>query len=361
MLFVYFLYYNIYCNIYINLINRKFNKIHEFTKEMVNLICLGIESTAHTFSIGIVNEKKVLAVKSSMYTNEKGGIIPADAAAHHRKVRDLLLAEALNELYLSMENIDVIAFSKGPGLAPCLLAGKEFSLGLAKKYSKPLVPVNHIAAHLEIGKFFTKAKDPVFVFTSGANTQIITHASSRYRIIGECLSIAIGNSLDKFGRAAGLGFPAGPKIEQLALKGKYIELPYVVKGMDVEFSGIVTAAIQKLKNNKLEDVCFSLQETLFSMTAEITERALAHTQKKEALLIGGVAANKRFAEMLSIMCKERGAKFYFCPVQYAGDNGVQIAILGLLQYKSSKIPSLKDIDINPNWRVDEVETSWIKE
>ena len=326
------------------------------------MIVLGIEATAHTLGFGIINEKgKVLADKRSMYTSEKGGIIPSEAAQHHKKIKDLLLAEALNESSLAMDKIDIIAFSKGPGLPPTLVECKNFAVELSKKYKKPLIGVNHIVGHLELGKFFTKAKDPVFIFTSGANTQIIVHEGNRFRIVGECLSIAVGNALDKFGRAAGLGFPAGPKIEQLALNGKYLELPYVVKGMDVEFSGIVTSAIQKLKNHKLEDVCFSLQETLFSMVIEITERALAHTQKKEALLIGGVAANKRFCEMLSIMCKERNAKFYACPMKYAGDNGVQIAVLGLLQYKSSKkLTPLDKIDINPVWRVDEVETNWIK-
>lgn len=327
-----------------------------------NITILALESTAHTFAVCILKDKKVLADKRSMYTSEKGGIIPSDAALHHKKVKDLLLAEALNESSIKIEDIDAIAFSKGPGLPPSLIVGKDFAIELAKKYKKPLIPVNHICSHLEIGKFFTKAKDPVFVFTSGANTQIIAYESKRYRIIGECLSIALGNALDKFGRAAKLGFPAGPKIEQLALKGKYIELPYVVKGMDVEFSGIVTSAIQKLKNHKLEDLCFSLQETLFAMTIEVTERAMAHMKKKEVLLIGGVAANKRFCEMLSIMCKERKAKFYACPIKYAGDNGVQIAVQGLLQYKSTKkFPSLKTIDINPIWRVDEVEITWIKE
>ncbi len=330
------------------------------------MICLGIESTAHTFGIGILNDKKILADQRSMYTSEKGGIIPSDAANFHRKNKEEILKKALEEAKLKIEDLDIISFSQGPGLNPSLIVGKDFAKELAIRYKKPLVGVNHLCGHLEEGKFFTEAKDPVFVFVSGANTQIIAHEGGKYRIFGEALSVGLGNALDKFGRAFGLGFPAGPKIENLAKKGKYIELPYVVKGMDVEFSGIVTHCINLYKKGvSIEDLCYSLQEVGFSMLIEVTERALAHTGKKEALLIGGVAANQRFVEMLNIMCEERGAEAFACPLKYSGDNGVQIAIAGILQYKSNynvfkTKNEIEKADIKPGWRVDEVETPWIK-
>ncbi|MEK6835484.1 MAG: UGMP family protein, partial [Nanoarchaeota archaeon] len=228
----------------------------------------------------------------------------------------------------------------------------------------PLIPVNHLIAHLEIGKLFTYAKDPVFILATGANTQIIAFEAGRYRIFGETLDIGIGNALDKFGRAINLGFPAGPKIEQLAKYGKYVELPYVVKGMDLSFSGILTRAIELYKHGvDREDLCYSLQETYFSMLTEVTERAMAHINKKEALLIGGVAANKRLIEMLNIMCKERKAKFYFVPIKYSGDQAAMIAWNAILQYKSNKKYydklKLEKIDINPNWRVEDVEINWV--
>ncbi len=330
------------------------------------MICLGIESTAHTFAAGIVSsEKNILADQRSMYTSEKGGIIPSDAANHHRKIKEEILQKALDEAKLKIEDINCLAFSEGPGLPPSLLVGKDFAKELALKYNKPLIGVNHLCGHLEEGKFFTEAKDPVFVFVSGANTQIIAHEGGKYRIFGEALSVGLGNALDKFGRAIGIGFPAGPKIEQLAKKGKYVEIPYVVKGMDVEFSGIVTHCINLYKKGvSAEDLCYSLQETGFAMLIEVTERALAHTGKKDTLLIGGVAANQRFVEMLNTMCEERGAKAYACPLKYSMDNGVQIAIAGLLQFKSnSDVYRTKDeiekTDINPIWRIDEVETPWM--
>ena len=326
------------------------------------MICLSLEGTAHTAGIGIIDDNgKIIADERDMHTTEKGGLIPLEVAKHHNKVFPELLKQVLIDI--DIKDIDIISFSCGPGLSPCLLEGMKFSKELAKKLNVPLVPVNHLISHLEIGKLFTKAKDPVFILATGANTQIISLEGNKYRITGESMDIGLGNALDKFGRNIGLGFPAGPKIEELAKKGKYIELPYSVKGQDLVFAGLVTEAINKFKRGvKKEDLCYSLQETAFAMLCEATERAMAHCGKKEALLIGGVAANKRLMEMLDIMCKERNAKFYAVPLKYSGDNAIMIGWQGILQYKSNKKYydnlKLKDIDIKPGWRVDEIDVIW---
>lgn len=268
--------------------------------------CLGIESTAHTFGVSIVNDKgDVLANVSDTYKTEKGGIIPAEAAKHHDQVKEQLLALALENSSLKLEDIDLIAYSKSPGLAPCLKRGVEFAREIAIKTKKPVIGVNHCIAHLEIGRLMTEAKDPVLLYASGANTQIIAYASGKYRIFGETLDIGAGNFIDSFARAAGLGFPGGPKISELADKGKQlIELPYSVKGMDVSFSGMLTNLNQKLNSKKysLEDLSYSLQETAFAMLIEVAERAMAHLGKNELLLGGGVACNKRLQEMARKMC-----------------------------------------------------------
>ena len=324
--------------------------------------CLGIESTAHTFGVSIVDSNgNILANVKDMYKTEKGGIIPIEAKKHHENVKEEILEKTLKEAKLKIEEIDIISFSCGPGLAPCLIAGKNFAKELALKYKKSLIEVNHLIAHLEIGRLLTKAKDPVFILATGANTQIIAFEGNKYRIFGEALSIGIGNALDKFGRDIGLGFPCGPKIEELAKKGKYVELPYVVKGMDVEFSGIITQAINLFKKDiKQEDLCFSLQETLFAMLTEVSERALAHTEKKELLLIGGVAANKRLIKMLETMCKDRNVKFSVVPVEYSGDQAAMIAWQGTLQSKNVKFDKkrIEEIDINPKYRVEDVDVNW---
>lgn len=329
------------------------------------MISLGIESSAHTFSVSLVNDKgEILSEKRDMYTREDGGIIPNDAAKHHKEIRDKLLEECFNESKLTIKDVDIISLTCGPGLSPCLLSGLELAKKLSKENNIKIIPVNHLIAHLEIGKLFSKAKDPVFILATGANTQIIAFESGSYRIFGETLDIGIGNALDKFGRIINLGFPAGPKIEELAKKGKYIDLGYVVKGMDLSFSGILTKASDLYKKNySKEDLCYSLQETYFSMLVEVTERAMAHVNKKEALLIGGVAANKRLIEMLNVMCKERNAEFYFVPVKYSGDQAAMIAWTGILQYKSNKKCydnlKLNKIDINSNWRVEQVKVTWL--
>jgi len=325
-----------------------------------NLICLGIESTAHTFGIGICNDKgKILANERSVYKPRKGwGIVPMDAGKHHEKAKDKVLKDALEKAGLRIESVNVIAYSRGPGLPPCLYKGLEFAKSLSEKHKKPLIPVNHCVSHIEIGRLTSKFKDPVVVYVSGGNTQIISFSEGRYRVFGECMDIGIGNALDKFGRSVGLDFPQAPKIEQLARKGKWVDLPYVVKGMDLSFSGIVTECVKKHENGeKLENLCYSVQEVFFSMLTEVTERALAHLGKDQVLLTGGVAANERLQEMINIMCKERGAKFKVVPKGFAGDNGLMIGWNGILAYKSGQKIS-KDVD--SRWRTDDVEIPWIK-
>ncbi len=316
------------------------------------MICLGIESTAHTFGVGIVKDKEVLSNVRDIYVPKKGGIHPREATEHHSDVAADVIKKALDEAKIKLEDIDIIAFSAGPGLPPCLRIGAFVARYLGLKTGKPVIPVNHCIAHIEIGKMKTGSKDPVTLYVSGGNTQVIAFTEGRYRVFGETQDQGIGNMLDQFARNAGLKHPGGPKIEELAKKGKYLELPYVVKGMDMSFSGILTSATKKIKKNKLEDICFSLQETCFAMLTEVTERALAHTDKIEVLLTGGVAANKRLQDMLDIMCKERDAKFFVVPRDLAGDNGAMIAWTGLLDKKKY---SLDETKIDRFWRTDQVE------
>lgn len=328
-------------------------------------IILGIESTAHTFGVGIVKNGKILSnVKKAFTTSEgEGGMIPIEVAKHHREFSQEVYQNSLREAkLLGKENkIDAIAFSQGPGLAPCLLEGIKFAKNLSKELKKPLVPVNHCVAHLEVGKI-TQAKDPVLLYASGANTQVIAYASEKYRVFGETLDVGVGNFIDTFARYIGIGFPGGPLIEKLSLQGKnYIELPYRVKGMDVAFSGMLTNLKQKFDSKKFskEDLAYSMQETTFAMLVETAERALAHTGKKELLLGGGVACNSRLQEMCKIMCKERGCKF-FCPERsLLVDNGAMIAFLGEIMFKSGiKEKNPAKLDILPRQRTDEVKVTW---
>jgi len=337
----------------------------------MSMVILGIESTAHTFGIGIVKNGKILSNAKDAYTTEKGGIIPVESAKHHENVKEQIYNDALKSAGINEEDIDAIAFSQGPGLSPCLLVGKRFSKYLAGKLNVPLVPTNHCIAHLEIGRI-TGAKDPLLLYVSGANTQVIAYASGKYRIFGETLDLGVGNFIDTFAREAGMGFPGGPKIEALALKGReFIELPYSVKGMDISLSGIQTNLKQKLKSKKyrIEDLSFSLQETVFAMLVEVAERALAHTGKKELVLGGGVACNSRLQEMCKIMCSNRlgkdKTKFFVPERSLLVDNGAMIAYLGEIMF-NKKVSSVakprtkefEDLDIAPRQRTDDIKVSW---
>ena len=329
---------------------------------------LGIESTAHTFGIGICDNGKVLSNVRDMYTTETGGIIPNESAKHHIAVADKLLKDSLEKANIGEKDITAIAFSVAPGLAPCLLMGLRFAKALAQKLNVPLIPVNHCIAHLEIGAI-TGARDPVLLYASGANTQIIAYAAGKYRVFGETLDLGVGNFIDTFARHAGLGFPGGPKIAELAEKcenkDKLIEMAYTIKGMDISFSGIQTKLKQMIDSKKyeMEDLSYSMQETVFAMLIEASERALAHTGKKELLLGGGVACNSRLQEMAKIMCEERGCK-YFCPErQFLVDNAGMIAFLGEIMYDSGIFikPQTKEfekLDIDPRERTDDVVVSW---
>lgn len=330
--------------------------------------CLGIESTADDFSVGITSfEGEILANIMDAYLPETGGIHPREAAQHHSQVASKVIAKAFEEAGIKPRDITVIAFSQGPGLGPCLRTGATAARALASYLNIPLVGVNHCVAHIEIGKLVTKAEDPITLYVSGGNTIVAAYEAGRYRVFGETLDIAVGNCLDVFARTAGLrqekGLVFGAIIEKLAEKGeKLIPLPYSVKGMNLSFSGLLTAAIQLLKEGKhrLEDICYSLQETAFSMLTEVTERALAHTEKPEVLLTGGVAANKRLQEMLRVIAEEHNARFCVVPKEYALDNGAMIAWTGVLAYKCGLTVPVEKSIVKRKWRLEEVDVPWVE-
>ena len=319
------------------------------------MICLGIESTAHTFGVGIVTDKgKVEANVLKSFVTEKGGLIPAQVAEHHVEECQNAIQEALDQAGKSIKDVDLISFAQGPGIGHSLRIGVMAARSLSLINNVPLVGVNHCIGHLEIGRLLTGAKDPVLLYVSGANTQIMAFENGKYRIFGETLDMGAGNMLDVFAREIGFGFPGGPKIMEAAENGKYVELPYVVKGMDVAFGGILTNAKDKFKtgNYSRKDLCFSLQETVFAMLVEASERAMAHTGKKELLLGGGVASNTRLQEMCRIMCEERGAEMHVPERQFLVDNGAMIAWLGILEKDNPT--ALEESGIKPYWRSDEV-------
>lgn len=325
------------------------------------MICLGIEGTAHTFGIGIVNsEGEILANASRAYDSGEGGIHPREAAQAHTRNARAVLEEALGEAKIGVRDVSLVAFSQGPGLGPCLRTAATAARALAARLEVPIVGVNHCVAHIEIGRLAEGAGDQVTLYVSGGNTQVIAFDGGRYRVFGETLDIPIGNCLDVFAREVGLPHPGGPKVEKLAREGeRYLELPYSVKGMDLSFSGLMTEAVRRHREGaKLEDLCYSLQETAFAALVEVTERAVAHTEKKEVMLTGGVAANQRLREMIELMADEHGAKFFVPPMELCGDQGAMIAWTGLLAHERGVKQKLEDTVVRQRWRTDEVEIPW---
>jgi N6-L-threonylcarbamoyladenine synthase len=323
----------------------------------MSISILGLEGTAWNLSAAIVDENDVIAETTATYTPETGGIHPREAAQHHANHIREVVGETLKK---GKRTVSAVAFSQGPGLGPCLRTVATASRALSLSLGVPLIGVNHCIAHIEVGRWKTPAKDPVTLYVSGANSQVLAYRAGRYRVFGETLDIGVGNALDKFARSAGLRHPGGPKVEEFAKKAtRYIPLPYTVKGMDFSFSGLTTAAQESLKNSTLPDVCYSFQETAFAMLVEVTERAVAHTGKTEVLLAGGVGANARLREMLTIMCEDRGIAFFVPEKRFMGDNGAMIAYLGLLMFKAGYRTEISESAVNPNYRPDDAEVAWL--
>ena len=241
------------------------------------------------------------------------GFLPRDTARHHRAHVLTVLREALQEANIAPDQIDAVAYTKGPGMGAPLASVAVVARTVAQLWNKPIVGVNHCIGHIEMGRLITGAENPTVLYVSGGNTQVIAYSQQRYRIFGETIDIAVGNCLDRFARVIGLSNDPSPgyNIEQCAKDGSsFLPLPYTVKGMDVSFSGILSSIEDRadtlLKSGQYTkvsprpdvatsshpsypqaDLCFSLQETIFAMLVETTERAMAHCGSSEVLIVGG--------------------------------------------------------------------------
>ncbi|HTT73638.1 MAG TPA: bifunctional N(6)-L-threonylcarbamoyladenine synthase/serine/threonine protein kinase [Thermoplasmata archaeon] len=325
------------------------------------MIVLGIESTAHTASVGIVDgTATVLGLASDMYRPPAGGIHPREAANHHVERFPSLVRGALEAAQVRPSEIDAVAFAQGPGLGPCLRAGATVARVLALSWDRPLVPVNHCVAHVEIARVLSGLDDPLLLYASGGNTQVIAHGRGRYRVLGETLDIGIGNFLDKLWIDLGGVFPGGPAIEQEAKLGQsLLPLPYSVHGMDVAFSGMLTAALAlREKGASRPDLSYSVEVTAYAMLTEITERALAHRRRDGVVLGGGVACNERLRGMVRAMVESRGGTMFAPPRSLCVDNGAMIAWTGLLGHRAGLRVAIADSAIQPRQRTDLVETPW---
>lgn len=323
---------------------------------------VGVESTAHTFSVSVVSSSgEILSNTKSVFRPQKGmGIHPFEASLSHLKAASEVTRGALESSRVDKRRLSAVAYSMGPGLGPCLRVGAVVARTLASSLGVPLVPVNHAVGHIELGCLLSKARDPVVLLVSGGHTMIISFSGGRWRVLGETLDLTLGQLLDQFGRHAGFSSPCGVAIEEAASKSaRYLRLPYSVKGNDVSLSGLLTAAKTMLDGGTpFADVCYSIQETAFAMVTEVTERALAFTGKKEVMVVGGVAANRRLAGMMRIMAGRHSARLLLPPIVYSGDCGAQIAWTGMLAHLAGISVPVAGSTVRQSWRLDSVDIPW---
>ncbi|WP_254536215.1 bifunctional N(6)-L-threonylcarbamoyladenine synthase/serine/threonine protein kinase [Halomarina litorea] len=318
---------------------------------------LGIEGTAWAASAAVHDaEADDTTILTDAYEPDSGGIHPREAAEHMREAIPAVVREARDR---ADDDIDAVAFSRGPGLGPCLRIVGTAARASAQTLDVPLVGVNHMLAHLEIGRHTAGFDSPVCLNASGANAHLLGFHNGRYRMLGETMDTGVGNAIDKFTRHVGWSHPGGPKVESNANGGEYIDLPYVVKGMDFSFSGIMSAAKEAYDDGEsVADVCFSLQEHVFGMLAEVSERALSLTGNDELVLGGGVGQNARLQAMLREMCEQRGASFHAPEPRFLRDNAGMIAVLGARMAEAGDTVAVSDSRVLPNYRPDEVDVTW---
>ncbi|GAA5822065.1 hypothetical protein JCM11251_004845 [Rhodosporidiobolus azoricus] len=417
------------------------------------LLALGLEGSANKLGVGLIlhsppsssspaspsatGDPGTVSILSNIrhtYVTPPGeGFLPSDTARHHKRWISEVVEKALKEGGKTMEDVDVVCFTKGPGMGAPLQTVALVARTLALMYNKPLVGVNHCVGHIETGRLITASPSPIVLYVSGGNTQVIAYSQQRYRIFGETLDIAVGNCLDRFARIIGLSNDPSPgaNIEKEAKKGRrLLPIPYATKGMDIMLGGILHAAEAytrdprfrpngasssssssasealgmvpqderrrraegqgpqaALQNIGLDqqkkavstgeaveavppppegeediitpaDLCFSLQETVFAMLVEITERAMAHAGGKEVLIVGGVGCNNRLQEMMEIMVKERGGSMFATDERFCIDNGIMIAHAGLLSYRMGYETPLEKTSCTQRFRTDEVLVNW---
>lgn len=356
-------------------------------------IALGLEGLANKLGVGVIrhgigqlstsNPALVLSNVRDTYITPPGeGFLPRDTARHHRNWVVRIIKQALIDAQITGSQIDCICFTQGPGMGAPLQSVVIAARTLAQLWGIPLIGVNHCVGHIEMGREITGADNPVVLYVSGGNTQVIAYSRQCYRIFGETLDIAIGNCLDRFARTLRIPNEPAPgyNIEQMAKRGKHlVSLPYTVKGMDMSMLGILAHidslakdmfGTSKQKGKPLidkdsgevitpEDLCFSLQEVLFAMLVEITERALAHVNSSQVLIVGGVGSNERLQEMMRLMIEDRkNGKIYATDERFCIDNGIMIAHAGLLSYRTGQWNDIKDTVCTQRFRTDEVHVKW---
>ena len=340
-------------------------------------IILGIESSCDETAVSIIteNEQGIPTILSSIVSSqvdvhkEFGGVVPELAARSHIEKIDLITKKAIDESGITLEKIDAVATTAGPGLIVCLSVGLSFGKAMASSLGKPFIAVNHLEGHALSPKLNSKLGYPyLLLLISGGHTQYLNvHGLGKYKRLGTTIDDALGEAFDKTAKLLGIEFPGGPQIEEYAKKGnpnKY-ELPKPILhrgGCNLSFAGLKTAVLKISKqiktNQEKYDLAASFQKTIEEILYKKSKVAFNEFKKinknkaNTFVVAGGVAANKRIREVLITLCREENFEAIFPPINLCGDNAAMIAMVGLEKFKIKQFSEL-DHPAKPRWPLDE--------
>lgn len=315
---------------------------------MKDIYILGIESSCDETSASIVKNgtEEIATVISSQIDIHKnyGGVVPEIASRHHVKNITIVLEECLEKANMTIDDVDAIAITYGPGLIGSLLIGLEAAKTLSFIYNKPLIPVHHIAGHIYANSLVKELKFPLLaVVVSGGHTEIIEmkkHYS--FEKLGGTLDDAIGECYDKVARVIGLEYPGGPKLDKLAKEGKdtyKLPIPLQDDSYNFSFSGLKSAVINLAHNEeqrgeelRKSDLAASFQKVAVESIVSKVKKAIEEKNIKNVVVAGGVAANNGLREAMQKMTEELGVELSIPPMKYCTDNGTMIAAAGYYAY-----------------------------
>ena len=338
-------------------------------------IILGIESSCDETAAAIIQDNNIGSPKilSNIVSSqveihkEFGGVVPELAARSHIEKIDLIVNKAVKESGVSLDEIDAIAATAGPGLIVCLTVGLNFGKAFARSLNKPFIAVNHLEGHALSPKLDSNLEFPyLLLLISGGHTQYLSvEGLGKYKRLGTTIDDALGEAFDKTAKLLGIEFPGGPKIEKFAKKGdpKKFNLPKPIinkGGCNLSFAGLKTSVLritQNLKNNQDKyDLAASFQKTieeiLYIKTEVAFKQYLKLSKKRDFVIAGGVAANNGIRQKLNRVSKENSFKTFFPHINLCGDNAAMIAMVGLEKYKKSQFSDLS-FPVNPRWALDE--------
>ena len=324
---------------------------------------LAIETSCDDTSVAVLKNKKVLSniVSSQKIHKIFGGVVPEIASREHDRLIVPVLNRAIIESKIKLNDIDAIAYTRGPGLLGSLLVGTSFAKSLAFSLNIPLLEINHMQAHILSIYIDDNSEKPKFPFialtVSGGHTQlVVVNSPFDFVEIGTTLDDAAGEAFDKSGKIMNLDYPAGPKIDKLALKGDVNKFKFPkpdVKGLNFSFSGLKTNFKNFINNqphdfvkNNINDLCASLQSTIVEILIDKIVKARDQYQINEFVICGGVSANSYLRKELKGLMESESIKTYVPKINYSTDNAAMIGINGYFKFIESKFGELSDYSIS---------------